>query len=80
MAKGTNTDRVITSCNIFNWPISNTVYPMRFAGTWSRYSKKAIPQLTKAAINQGLLDRFFRCPYHAKVIKALLHESRQTVK
>src|SRR5674476_1006625 len=44
---------------------------MRLAGTWSRYSNSAMPQLTSAATYQGELARFFRCPYHAKVMNRL---------
>src|SRR5215469_2977088 len=36
-----------------------------------RYSKKAIPQLATAATYQGRSARFFRCAYHAKVMKTL---------
>src|SRR5215472_6678701 len=44
---------------------------MRFPGTWSRYSKNAIPQLTSAARTHGLSCRFLRCAYQAKVMKVL---------
>src|SRR5574340_261483 len=44
---------------------------MRFAGTCSRYSNSAMPQLTSAAIYHGDAARFFRCPYHAKVMNRL---------
>src|SRR5215472_7071018 len=42
---------------------------MRFPGTCSRYSKKAMPQLRIAARYQGRSARFFRCAYQAKVMK-----------
>src|SRR5262252_7103022 len=42
---------------------------MRLPGTCSRYSKKAIPQLTRAARYQGRSARFFRCAYQANVMK-----------
>ena len=42
---------------------------MRLAGTCSRYSNSAMPQLTSAAMYQGLSARFFRWPYQAKVMK-----------
>lgn len=45
---------------------------MRLAGTWSMYSKIAIPQLMSVAINQGLLLSSFRWAYHAKVRNTLL--------
>lgn len=59
----------MTSWMIFSWARLRTVKPMRLAGTCKRYSNKAIPQLAKAAIYQGEVDRFFRCPYQAKVMK-----------
>src|SRR5690348_3923345 len=42
---------------------------MRLAGTCSRYSKSAIPQLACAATYQGRPERFFRCAYQANVMK-----------
>jgi hypothetical protein len=42
---------------------------MRLAGTCSRYSKSAIPQLTRAAIHHGLACRCLRWPYQANVMK-----------
>src|SRR6185295_440032 len=44
---------------------------MRLAGTWRRYSKRAIPQLTAAAAHHGQAARFFRCAYQAKVMNTL---------
>src|ERR1700752_4293383 len=41
---------------------------MRFAGTWSRYSNRAMPQLTIAAIYHLRSWRFFKCAYQAKVM------------
>src|SRR6185437_2805658 len=41
---------------------------MRLAGTCSRYSNKAIPQLASAATYQGRPERFFRCAYQANVM------------
>src|SRR5688572_871491 len=52
---------------------------MRFAGTWSRYSKKAMPQLATAAQYHGLAFQFFKCAYQAKVMKALEQISNTTV-
>jgi hypothetical protein len=61
---------VITSCRIFScarlMPPAN---PMRLAGTCSRYSKRAMPQLASAAIHHGEDCRCFRWPYHANVMK-----------
>src|ERR1700734_2420119 len=42
---------------------------MRLAGTCRRYSKNAMPQLASAAMNHERSPRFFRCAYHANVIK-----------
>jgi len=69
----------MTSCRIFNCPMLNCVKPMRLAGTCSRYSNSATPQLTRAAVYQGVLARFFRWPYQAKVMKTLLAISSRTV-
>jgi hypothetical protein len=41
---------------------------MRLAGTCTRYSNNAMPQLASAAITQGLADMFLRCAYHANVM------------
>src|SRR3954464_3427876 len=48
-----------------------TVKPMRFAGTCSKYSKSAMPQLASAATHHGQAARFFRCAYQAKVMNTL---------
>src|SRR4051794_14781208 len=69
---GTNTDRVITSCNIFSWATFSAVNPIRFAGTWNAYSNSAIPQLASTAMNHGLLASSLRWPYQAKVMNTLL--------
>ena len=55
------------------------VYPIRLAGTWIRYSNKAIPQLINAATYQALVLRFLRCPYQAKVINTLDKISKTVV-
>src|SRR5258706_4252600 len=49
---------------------------MRLAGTISRYSNSAIPQLASAAIHQGLAESSFRCAYQAKVMKTFDANSR----
>src|SRR5690606_12625561 len=69
----------MTSCRILSWDRLNTVYPARLAGTCSRYSNSAMPQLTKAAIHQGLSARFFRWAYQAKVMNMLEATSSRTV-
>src|SRR3569832_679546 len=68
-----NTPSVITSWMIFNWATDMPACwnPIRLAGTCNRYSNKALPQLTLAATYQGAVARFFRCPYHAMVMKTL---------
>src|SRR5690606_29736848 len=62
----------MTSCMILSCGIVKIVKPMRLAGTCSRYSNSAIPQLTSAAVYQGEDARFLRCPYQANVMKPLL--------
>src|SRR5688500_14748542 len=52
---------------------------MRLAGTWSRYSKKAMPQLATAAQYHGFEFQFFKCAYQAKVMNALEQISNTTV-
>src|SRR5258706_9701548 len=61
----------MTSCRILSWPSDMTEKPIRLAGTCSRYSNSAMPQLTSAATIHGFDCRFFRCPYHANVINRL---------
>src|SRR2546428_13302680 len=78
-AKGTNGESVITSCRILSWPRSRRVWPMRLAGTWTRYSNSAIPQLTSAATIHGRWLRCLRCAYHAKVMKTFEITSRVMV-
>ncbi len=45
-----------------------------------RYSNNAMLQLTSAAIHHGLLLRFFRWPYQAKVMNTLDAASSNAVK
>src|SRR5690242_13005357 len=52
---------------------------MRLAGTCSRYSKSAIPQLTSAATYHGLARRFLRCAYQANVMNTFEHVSSTIV-
>jgi hypothetical protein len=49
---------------------------MRFAGTCTRYSNSAMPQLTSAAMTQGLAAMFLRCAYHANVMNTFEMISR----
>src|SRR3954453_5289505 len=52
---------------------------MRLAGTCSRYSKSAIPQLANAATYHGRDDRLRRWAYQANVMKTFEAMRRQTV-
>src|SRR5262245_41894929 len=71
---------VITSCRTLSCAsVMPPAKPMRLAGTCSRYSASAMPQLTRAAIHHGLACRCFRCPYHANVMKRLERASNVAV-
>src|SRR5260221_4945117 len=48
--------------------VKNSYEPMRFAGTWKQYSKKAMPQLARMTFQSASL-RYLRWPYHANVMK-----------
>src|SRR5882724_11330128 len=52
---------------VLSWAALNSYEPMRFAGTWKQYSKKAMPQLMAITFHRATL-RYFKCPYHANVI------------
>src|SRR3954447_4561614 len=52
---------------------------MRLAGTCSRYSKSAIPQLANAATYHGRDDKLRRWAYQANVMKTFEAMRRQTV-
>src|SRR3990167_10362271 len=52
---------------------------MRLAGTCSKYSNRAMPQLTSAAVYQGTVAKLFRWPYQAKVMNTLLAISNTMV-
>ncbi len=52
---------------------------MRLAGTCSRYSKNAMPQLAATATRSGLARRFLRCAYHANVMKTFEQTSSPAV-
>src|SRR2546430_9250474 len=56
------------SCIVFNCAGVNSYDPIRFAGTWKQYSKKAMPQLTTITFHSASL-RNRKCPYHATVMK-----------
>src|SRR5690606_22428949 len=54
-----------------------TAAPIRLAGTIRQYSKKAMPQLTRITVNSGA-ERYFGCPYQAKVMNTLEPTSSNT--
>src|SRR4029077_4573437 len=78
MEKTENTDRVITSWMVLSCAVENSYEPMRFAGTWKQYSKKAMPQLARMTFQSASL-RYLRWPYQAKVIKIFETVSRTIV-
>src|ERR1700688_3285717 len=69
----------MTSCPILSCPRSRRWNPMRLAGTCSRYSKNAMPQLRIAARYHGRSPRLRRCAYQAKVMNTLERTSSATV-
>src|SRR5262245_47018975 len=79
MLNGTNTVSVTTSCSILSCGNDNRPKPIRLAGTCTRYSKNAIPQLAKMATSKGLCPRVRRWPYHANVMKTFEAVSSTTV-
>ena len=67
---------ITLSCTRLNGP-PLAMNPMRLAGTWQQYSKKAIAQLKAMTPMSGQLLLVpvcwsLRCPYHASVMKMLL--------
>lgn len=63
---------------VFSCTALKTACPIRFAGTCKQYSKKAIPQLITMTKNNGE-DLYFKCPYHAKVIKIFEQTNKKMV-
>ena len=63
--------------NLFTGPPPE-MWPRRLAGTWSRYSKNAIPQLTSTAVQRAEV-LYLRWPYHAKVMNTLEAARSSTV-
>src|ERR1700704_2192468 len=57
----------------------NSYEPMRLAGTWKQYSKKAMPQLARRTFQIASL-RYLRWPYQAKVMKIFEMVSRRIVR
>src|SRR5713226_9457237 len=79
MEKTEKTDSVITSWMVLSCAVVKSYEPMRFAGTWKQYSKKAIPQLARMTFQSASL-RNFKWPYHAKVMKILDTMSNRIVR
>src|SRR5688500_7059364 len=63
---------------IFSWNAVHVALPIRFAGTWGQYSGSAISQLTRITFHRSTC-LYFRCPYHAAVMKTLLATRSATV-
>ena len=80
MANGANTANVTTSCTTFNCARLNVVCPIRLAGTWSMYSKNAIPQLNNAAMYHFRSFQFRKWAYHAKVMNVFEQINNTTVR
>ena len=85
-AKTVKTEREMTSWMTLSSQIEkgppNSADPMRLAGTWKQYSKRAIPQLSrmmKIRLKRSSRDLKAICPYQASVMKALEMTSRAMV-
>src|SRR5579863_1404837 len=63
---------------VLSCAVENSYEPIRFAGTWKQYSKKAMPQLARMTFHSASL-RYLRWPYQAKVIKIFETVSRTIV-
>jgi hypothetical protein len=70
MEKNENTTKVTISWIVLSCAALNVWMPIRLAGTWKQYSKKAIPQLMSVTFHSCTFW-YFKWPYHAKVIKIL---------
>src|SRR4051794_4241882 len=64
------TASVMHSWAILSWVTLKRSWPIRLAGTWKMYSKRAIPQLRAMAQIRGRFASF-RWPYQAIVMKVL---------
>src|SRR6266436_375157 len=64
---------------VFSRAVVNSYEPMRFAGTWKQYSKKAMPQLARMTFHKASL-RYLRWPYQAKVMKMFERVSSRIVR
>ena len=65
----------LASENVYDAIVLDLMLPRRLAGTISRYSKNAIPQLARMTLGRAV-SRYFRCPYQAKVMNTLDSTSR----
>src|SRR6266481_3950480 len=64
---------------VFSCAALNSYEPMRLAGTWKQYSKKAMPQLMTITFHNATL-RNFKWPYHANVMKIFEMVRRRIVR
>lgn len=83
-----NTPRLIHSCMTLSCISENgpplPTNPIRFAGTWQQYSKRAMPHENAMT---PIIGHFaatpvacsFKCPYQARVMKTLLSISKMIV-
>src|ERR1700761_9673879 len=72
------TTSVMHSCRTLSCGTDHSEEPMRLAGTWKMYSKRAMPQLARITIHSGW-SLNFRCPYQARFMKVLEMVSRRIV-
>src|SRR5262245_34274641 len=78
MLTAQKTTSVMISWIVLSSAAVNVSWPMRLAGTWRQYSKKAIPQLTRIASHSA--DCLcLRCPYQANVMNTLERVKRTMV-
>ena len=76
--KGKKVEKGIIYCSSLRWAREYSLWPIRLAGTCSKYSKKAMPQEISAAIHHGRSLRCLRCAYQANVMNRFDAESRHT--
>src|SRR5258707_7954870 len=79
METSKDTELVTSSSMVLSCPVLNSYEPIRLAGTWKQYSKKAIPQLMTITFHSATL-RNFKCPYHANVMKIFEMVRRRIVR
>src|ERR1700745_856678 len=75
--KNENTTSVMISWIVLSCAALKVWLPIRLAGTWKQYSKKAISQLTSVSFHSGTFW-YFKWPYHAAVMK-MLEKSSKTI-